>query len=151
MKEPKKPNCKTKRGRETDGVGYRAEVLLKEKLWTYGYRVRHITVPYDLLVEDKIRVEVKTGKHRISKAKTSYWTIMLPYRHNYYDILAIVLPRPLSKPLFLFYTIDEVEQLFGNKRGINLSDSSRSTSRARIRIGRKSIKEVFGNPKSKTK
>lgn len=147
MNEPKKPICKTKKGKETDGIGFDAEVLVKEKLWRYGYRVRHITVPYDLLVNDRIRVEVKTGKYRVSRRGISYWNIMLPKHEDYYDILAVVLPQPISGPLFLFYTINEVKKLFGDKDGISISASSRSSSRERLRVGTKSVKKVFGNTK----
>ena len=141
--EPKKPKCKTKKGLDTNGIGYDAEVLVKKKLWTFGYKVRHIAFGYDLLVNEKIRVEVKTGKMRQAK-KGAYWNIMTP-THQDYDILAIVLTHPIRN-LILFYTkkvVDEQLKRHKNQYGVIVSKEN-----GRIDLGEKSPYKVFGKPRA---
>lgn len=135
-----RPKTKTKRGNETNGVGYRSEVLVKEKLWKYGYSVRHILFGFDLLVDKKIRLEVKTGKYRVQKNGKLHWNIMYPHRDTY-DVLAIVFPQPISKPLVLFYTKEMIDKFFGGRFGTTMSENSE-----KIKMGIKSPYKVFGKP-----
>lgn len=152
MELHKKALTFTKKGLETDGLGYTAELLVKEKLWRFGYAVKHLTKTdkYDLLVEDTFRVEVKCGKFRTKKDGTFFWNIMNPYRGDY-DVLAVVLPKPDHDDTVLFYKKSKVKSLVQNgkvgKYGMTFSTTGHK--KWLIELGEKSPYAVFGFPSSK--
>lgn len=112
MKEAKRVIAKTEKGRKTVLAGYNAEVLVKEKLWRYGYRVQHLNsiASYDLLVNNKIKVEVRSSSPKIDKVTgTIRWMIMFNKSNDLrFDVLVVVLFQPIGEPKILFYNKAEV-------------------------------------------
>lgn len=147
---PKKIISYNKKGKETDEAGYLAEIIVKKKLWRFGYAAKHLTKSseFDLLVKDEIRVEVKTGKPRLKKDGTFSWNIMNPYR-NKYDVLAVVLPFPEDrKPLILFFTKEKINNLVNEKKigEYGLTFSSTGHKKWLMGMGEKMPYKVFGEP-----
>jgi hypothetical protein len=69
-------------------LGKEEEKLVKRKLWQRNYRVKDVSnySTFDLLVNNKVRVEVKSTS--IFKRK-NYWSLGLDFTK--FDVLAIVL------------------------------------------------------------
>ncbi len=116
--EIKKPNCTTEKGRLTNGAGFEAEEVVKKKLWSFGYSVKHDSYckHYDLLVDDKFKVEVKTSRIRYTKTGKASWNIMLPLHTCDYDVLAVVLPQFLGQPQIYYFRKDTVLAYFGKHK-----------------------------------
>ena len=149
MTEAKKPICKKAKGWKTDGLGYDGEVVVKEKLWRYGYRVKQLSssAPFDLLVNDKIRVEVKSGKYRVSKTGIVFWNIGKPLYTDKCDVIAVVLFRPIEKPSVLFFNKDVFNNLGKSEYSVTFSTAKRS--RHKFEVGKLSPYDVLGKPHQK--
>lgn len=116
-------DVKTKRGRGASPK-YEAELIVKDKLRKFGYRVEHMgpRSKFDLLV-DKYRVEVRNTKHRVYEDGKLCWPVALyPLFNHDYDILAVVLRYPTLINEVLFYTKDQVNLLFRKNYSSNIKD-----------------------------
>jgi len=145
--EAKKPICKEVKGWKTKGLGYDGEVVVKEKLWRYGYRVKHLnsSSPFDLIVNDKIRVEVKSGKYRVSKTGMVFWNISKPFYLDKCDVVAVVLFRPIEKPSVLFFDKKVFNDLGRSETSVTFSTAKRS--RYKLEAGKMSPYDILGNPR----
>ncbi len=78
--------------------GLWGENLVKRKLWQRGHKVKDVSryTHFDLLVDDKYRVEVKTivswGKHKRRYIKG--------LRKEEFDVLSIIVEEPTSVNMF---------------------------------------------------
>jgi hypothetical protein len=84
--------------------GRKAEIAVKEQLWRNGYSVKDVArvADYDLLVNDHIKVEVKSAEYKQLK-KGLVWDIQqVRIKPNGADILAIVLTTPLNDTMILY-------------------------------------------------
>lgn len=128
-------------------LGLEAEIIVKNKLWRYGYNVKHFPwmSPFDLLVDDKYKVEVKCSspKESVSK-KNIYWSVY-DIDYDKIDILAIVLFRKEKRPLILFYDEWRIKALDVPLYNIHFNQNNPW----RIKIGTKSPYDVFGKPQKK--
>lgn len=81
--------------------GLEAEKIVQKHLWSHGYRVRNFSIyaPFDLLVNDKIRVEVKTAKLKHRSKAGSEWAIS-GLQPEKFDVLAFI-PEPFDKPFYI--------------------------------------------------
>ena len=136
---------RSKIGRENSLRGMAAEKLVQQKLWFYGYGVERFSrnCSFDLLVNGKIKVEVKSVKFIIEKNKISWRGgigILCP---SNFDILAVVMFMPISKPMVLFYTKKEAEKLFLT----NIYFTNRKDKK--LLMGIKKPRDVFGETKIK--
>ena len=140
--------AKTEKGRKTKLQGYKAEVLVKEKLWRYGYKVQHKNTvsPYDLLVSDTIKVEVRSSQPKVSEStgKVS-WTVMFNRCSDIrFDVLVVVLYQHIDEPLVLFYSKTFIKYVLKtNFCSITFSDRHKDL----LEAGEKSPYNLLGNPK----
>ena len=135
-------NIRTKRGAETVGFGKLAEEVVQEKLWRFGYAVerqKH-NFSFDLLVDEKFKVEVKASKLKYKSNGEIWWNVLLGGMN--YDVLAVVLQMPLTEPLILFFSIEEVKKFKGEKISQIFSQNNREL------LENRSPYKVFGKPKS---
>ena len=100
-----KPNS-----REIYQQGKNREKLVQKQLWSHGYQVKDVSSfsHYDLLVDKKIKVEVKYAKKGVSKY-VLYWVILF-LNMNEFDVLAIVLDDPINLFSRIYY-LKEKESL----------------------------------------
>jgi len=129
-------------------LGRESEQLVKEKLWKYGYSVKHFgkQAHFDLLVEDKYKVEVKSASPIINK-NTIRWQITIPPPHyvDYWDVQAYVFYQLIGKPKILFFTKEIILKYFLNHTGIGFSTKNEEY----WKLGNKSPYKVFGKPNVK--
>lgn len=78
-------NCETR-------LGLKGEYFIKETLESKGYEVEKMSVkhPYDLLVNNCIKVDVKTAKKYISMCNSEYYTFNLEKKNPTCDIYILV-------------------------------------------------------------
>lgn len=80
-------------------IGTQAELYVKEKLWRNGFRVKDFSIlgyrnGFDLLINDRIRLEVKYSKCHWNKT-WFYWDIHGVKPDNF-DVLCVVLEVPID-------------------------------------------------------
>lgn len=73
-------------------LGKEYEFTAKKLLENKGYKVEKMSqnYPFDLLVNDNIKIDVKTGKLYISKVNSSYYTFNLYKKYATCDIYMII-------------------------------------------------------------
>ncbi len=131
----------TEKGKQTKGMSYITEDLVKRKLWSYGYNVKHFGKrnSFDLLVNDKIKVEVKTSKMRINKNPS--WAIMLN-KCNEYDVMAVVLQLPINKYKIIYFDRKTIEDKVIAKTVITINNKDDNI----LRYSKESPYDVLGKP-----
>jgi hypothetical protein len=101
--------------------GTAAEKMVQKKLWSMGYTVRDYSnyLSFDLLVNDKYRVEVKYSSFKKLNKSRFGWNIngIKPKNH---DVLAIVLKMPIDYKIFFVNTNDQ-SVFFEGKTQFDLS------------------------------
>ena len=125
------------------GIGKEGELIVQKKLWQRNFRVKNVALftnhglHFDLLVNDKIRVEVKT-------------VVKLPVKSNHYidirlnefDILAVVILDPFYSKVF--FANKEMLKKCKVKSMIEKGDNFNTIS-----VNEKILKEIFiSNPAS---
>src|SRR3990167_5319363 len=143
-KEKEAPICNTEHSVKRNLFGHQVEVFVKEKLWRYGYRVKQVRSKFDLIVDGKYRVEVKSASPKVSKINGNItWNVMMPYQHENYDVLAVVLSHPISKATILFYPKDIAKKMIGKKYSLVFSEKRHDL----INMAYISPFDIFGYPK----
>jgi len=108
--------------------GKSAEILVKKHLWTFGFSVKDYSEicglnSFDLLVNKKYKIEVKTGKLNFNNTKSNYnyWAFS-GIKVKKFDILAII-AEPIDKPYYInvndlikyfYYTKDKYKKINKN-------------------------------------
>lgn len=84
--------------------GRKAEIAVKEQLWRNGYSVKDVgrVADYDLLVNDNIKVEVKSAEYRQLKSGLIWDIQQVRIKPNGADVLAVVLKTPLEDEMILY-------------------------------------------------
>lgn len=113
-----------KRGIASQKRGYKGELLVKKKLWKFGYSVVHQPhpSPFDLLVDNEIRLEVKTSMMKTRKNKTYYWHFGNIGKFEKHDIVALVRLFTEKQYDVLFIKKDVLFELCGGKTNILITD-----------------------------
>lgn len=119
---------------------------IKRGLWMRGYSVKDVSrlgVGFDLLVEEKYRVEVKSSHIRGGK----HWGIsnVLPGK---FDVLAVVIEAPLSTRKEVYYLKDKatLADLIKNEVGERIKTITITKERIEEYFTNRP-QEVFGKPK----
>lgn len=91
--------------------GRDAELLVKQQLWRNGYSVKDVcnVAPYDLLVDGKIRVEVKSAKATRNNKWKFIHLKMKPYSM---DVIAIVIYSDLGNGIYYAKVSDKLIEDF---------------------------------------
>lgn len=87
----------------------KAEIMVKEQLWRNGYSVKDMAryADYDLLINDNIKVEVKSAEYQQTQ-EGMYWKLRgLRIKPNSADILAAVVTTPLKDTLIFYVKLTE--------------------------------------------
>jgi hypothetical protein len=127
-------------------VGQWAENQVKEHLREQGFSVKKLKMgkPFDLLINGKIRLEVKSCsrphlyKTTTNKSWTAFWGSCPKGSKSKFDILALV--RPQEEPFILFYSFKQIRRYMKNKSGFSITFSKRNK---RIANGRADIKDLI--------
>lgn len=125
--------------------GHLAEDFVKRYLWNYGYKVKHLpkNYPFDLWVDEKYRVEVKSAR---PNRYHGHWQIPNPLTRNtsVLDVLIIALFSDWEneKPQLFFFDKDACKKLFSSKSSVALKECD-----IRLSFGHPSPYKVFGKPK----
>jgi len=130
-------------------AGLNAELFVQKKLWSYGYSVEKTppNYPFDLLVNGKYKVEVKSGSYKTKKNNKLYWHIDSPTKFHIYNILAVVIKYPLNKKLIFYISKNNVKKVLGDKQQVMITDEKLST----MKDLKFSPLELLGSPKDKEK
>lgn len=122
--------------------GIDAEKLVQKKLWKFNYKVRTLgKSDYDLLVEEKIRVEVKSAKMQ----KSGSWTFSFGGKtpvDGYSDIHALVFMYPDESSKVAYIKTHELAQVMRENKS-RWGVTFRRTNDDPLK---KSPYEVFGYP-----
>lgn len=123
-------------GKLSNQTGKQAEAIVKERLWSNGFKVKDLSLAYnqglffDLLVNDKYRVEVKSSNYQIIVSKKFgttkvIWNIQ-GLRPSHFDILAVVLNTIMDKTAIYFIRKESLSEFCKNtntdKFGITLTE-----------------------------
>lgn len=126
----------------------RADVILvKQQLWRNGFSVRDVSIAmeYDLLVEKKIKVDVRTAETRQTKAGF-YWLVhdvtIAPVKS---DVLAVVIETPLRDLLIFYMKVGKhvFKNLEDNKMIVSQKEQENGDVIANIKLDTKSLKALF--------
>lgn len=130
--------------KNTVEMGNYTEEYVQKKLWRYGYSVKRMKRinPFDLLVNETIRVEVKSATYQLHEDGGYHWRVGKPLGDRF-DVCAIVLLLPVGKPLIRYFTREEISK--------NIEDGAMSihiiaNSPDEPKIGNKSPLKVLGKP-----
>ena len=112
--------------------GKLAEELVKRKLWSYGLSVKDFSnyAPFDLIVNDKWKIEVKSAEEK--NGKFSFVGI----KWSYFDILALVFFQPIGYKIYFIRNTDKFaikESLFLNEQSIK--DLKLTTNPLKVLVG----------------
>ena len=123
------------------------EELVKRQLWRNSYSAKDVSkyTYYDLLVNDKIKVEVKRAWFEQSKDGI-YWTLKdLMIKPEIADVLAIVITTQLEDFVIYYMKINKrtLEQLNENKMIISKTDHRNKKVTCDIKINAKQLKAFF--------
>lgn len=98
------PKINTEFAAKRIGIGFRGEVLTKEKLKFLGYKVLHNPRNYcDLIVNKNILIEVKTGVCKPLKNGVKRWSVgkYTSYNAKSDFIVFVLLPLADEEPIFI--------------------------------------------------
>ena len=111
-----------------------AAEIVQRQLWRNGYSVKSVSLytKYDLLVDEKIKVEVRGAKYKQTKTDI-YWKFKNVTIEEA-NILAIVITTPLDDTLIYYIRISK------NKGIVNGQD---------LKINTKELKALFTDSPSK--
>ena len=111
------PKSNNEIGKRSVVAGLNGEIMVKEKLWKFNYRVKHLfRAEYDLLVNDNIRVEVKTSMMK----NGGKWNFNLPKIYKS-DIIAFVFLYPDGNKEIRFMETSKTFKEFGNRTYVTLT------------------------------
>ncbi len=105
----KTDKSKTEYAKSRSGLGFKGEKLVKAKLEYLGHKVLHVRYHYDLLVDNKYRIEVKTAKCSPTPKGIKRWNVGIYSKKENSDFFIFVLMPLLSEePIFIMNKTDIV-------------------------------------------
>lgn len=116
---------------------------VQEQLWRNGYSVKDVSkyTEYNLLVNDQIKVEVKSSS-QMQTLPTACWFVEgVKIQLNETNVLAIVIDTPFKDTLIFYTKINE--HLFASLKEAKLATKGKRKNTCTIRITPDLLKSVF--------
>jgi len=133
--------------KSSKNIGVEAEKLVQKKLWKFNYKVRSLgNSDYDLLVNGKIRVEVKCAKMQNSGSWTFSFGTKTP-TDGYSDVHALVFVYPDETKKVVYIKTGDLAQIMRENKS-KWGVTFRRTDEPPIS---KSPYSVFGYPQAEEK
>ncbi len=132
------------------------ELMVQNKLWRFGYAVTRNKsgAAFDLLIDDKIKVEVKGCLPNIGRGMQLYWRFDVGNNRTRdteeykFDSLVLVLVNHIGNPVIKYYGVEETNQIKEH-----LDETGRTSFSIKngddfiYRLGKNSPVKAFGKPK----